>query len=910
MHRTLALWRNYLRRHAPWLALACIVATAALLLSRRSLSGRERLILAGSQRPTLGRLYGETVHRSFGKRSAMVSTLGSYATDDPDLLDRAVIHLLHGDLERAIAGFELASRAQPTAQEALTNLSTAYLARFEQRDDCLDLLRAIRAAERGLALRPSDPALLFNRATALSRLGTRLLAERAWQEFERVETDGGWRGEAEARLRELQQPSADAEWESALSRIESPDVQVAEVEAITSRLPVHARVFAEEKLLPRWAASTAAGDAVTAERTLRLAGSIGDALRRLRGEELLFDAVVSIRRTMEAESGAARRATLVRGLQRFGAGTVHFHASNITSARAPLTSAAADLAAAGNPLRDWARFYLALSAYYQDAPRGTALLDDLLGDIPAHRYPALTGRIEWIAGTSAMVQGHVQSSVRRYERSAAALDRAGGGVASAFSNVLLAEALTLLGEHSLAWERRLIAFRRVPLSEGPRRTIAMWTEAKEALVHQGNLALAGPFVEEAVANADQWDKPLGRVVAYLDRAAYRMEIGVRDGALADLRQAQAAIALMEPSAFRDQELYMVLITEGLLSRVSDPARAAKLLREGLERQGATGKRFDAITYTTALADAEIASGDLAAGAASLERALEIFEDIRATVEDPVSRMLAFRQAQPAFDRLIELRTGTLPADREEAFRLAERSRARVLLELRGGGRRTEFARLADVEKSLPSDVTLVSYVVLRDRVLAWVVEDGSARQQVLPTSGRDLEAAIEQFRLELRRAGGVDAIRATAAPLYDQLIRPLGLRPGGGRSLIIIPDRILARLPFAALFNRTAERYLIEERAVAIAASATLLLEGSGHPSVPAETDSTVLIGVSRPGEWRGRNLPALPHAEREVERIAALYPDAMLLQGSMATRGNFLQQSLLSKVIHFAGHAVIDLEA
>jgi CHAT domain-containing protein len=920
MHAALAPWREGRGRSGRWLTWSSLVVAAALavawLFSRGTLSPRERLLAAGMHRPTPGRLFGEASYRPPGARSKdgsashhIAAILGIGAMDAPDLLDQAVIDLMRGDLVRAIAGLDLASRAQPTAREALTDLSAVYLARFEAEHDCLDLLRAIEAADRGLMLQPDDPTLLFNRATALSRLGTRMLAERAWQRFTRTGTKDGWRVEAETRQRELRQPGADAEWKRALARVDSPAVSPAEVEAITSRLPAQARAFAEEQLLPRWASAAAAGDAAKAEHSLRLAVIIGDVLRRSRGEELLADAVSSIRRTIGGGS-AADRAALIHGLQNFGAGVAHYNDHNLTSAREPLTRAVTDLTAVDHPLRHWARFYLAIGEYYEDAQRGAVLLETLWGDIPADRYPALAGRIDWIAGTIEKVQGRIQSSVRRYERSAAALQRAGGGHASAFANVLLAESYTLLGEHSLAWEKRLVAFHDVPLSESPRRRIAMWTEAKEALVRQGNLTLGGPFVDEAVANAELWNMPLGRVVAYLDRAAYRIGIGAHGTALSDLRQAQAAIAKMEPSSLRDQQSYIALITEGLCQRATDPVRAATLLQDGLGRQGATGKRFDAITYMTALADAQIAAGDPAAGAASLERALAIFEDIRATVEDPVSRMQAFRQAQPAFDRLIELRITEPGADREEVFRLAERSRARVLLELRAADHHVEFARLADLEKLLPRGVALVSYVVLNDRVLAWVVEDGRTRQVTLRTSRDDLEAAIERFRLELRRGGGMAAIRETAAPLYDYLIRPLDLPRGAEQSLIIIPDWKLARLPFAALFDRAAGQYLIQERAVAIAPSATLLVRSSHEPAPRPASEPTLVIGVSRPGEWRGRSLPALTRADREAARVAALYPDAALLRGRAATRENFLERSISSNVIHFAGHAVVDLEA
>ena len=907
----LALRRERSRRSGLWLVCTAVIlgaaaVTGALFVPRRPSALDMRLLAAAPYRPTPGRLFGEVSYRPWRPGHAGDALQAAHGAPEP--LNRAMIDLLRGDFGPAIAGFELSSRSAAIASEALTDLSAAYLARFEANHDCLDLLRAVQAADRGLAIQPASDALHFSRAMALSRLGTRLIAARAWRQIQMSSGEGGWRIEAEAELRELKRPSVDEEWARLVPRIESANASPAEIGTLALRLPANARAFGEEQLLPRWAAAVEANDDDAAERTLRLATIIGDALRRARGEELLADAVTSIHRIIDTGSSGKRQA-LVRGLQKFGAGVAQYNEHNLASAKGPLTQAMDDLAAVDHPLRYWARFYLAIGEYYEHADRGLAILDRLLEEAPVQRYPALAGRIDWIAGTSEKVQGRIQSSVHRYERSAAALRQAGGDSASAFANVLLAESYTLLGEHSMAWGSRRVAFQQVPLAEGPRRRIAMWGEAKEALVHQGNLALAGPFVDEAVSTADAWGRPLGIVVAYLDRAAYRLEIGARDAAMTDLRRAQSALGKMEGSPLRDQESFLAEITEGLCYRSADPARAAQLLEEGLRRQGATGKRFEAVTYTTALADAQIASGHLAEGAASLERALSIFEDIRATVEDPVSRMQAFRQAQPAFDRLIDLRTASLPADREEVFRLAERSRARVLLELRAGEPAATFVRLGDLENLLAPEVALVSYVVLDQRVLAWVVENRHARQLTLQTSRADLEKEIERFRLELTRGANADAIRDAAAPLYDHLIRPLALAKNTGHPLIIIPDRVLARLPFAALVDRESSQYLIEQRAVSITPSATLLIQkpraipkGAGEPAL--------VVGVSRSGEWRGRTLPALLEAESEAKKVAALYPGASLLCGAEATRENFLQRSVSTDVIHFAGHAVVDLEA
>ncbi len=909
---------NTMRYYLRW-ALATAALGAAILvlvlLGRHDSPPRERLLTAGQLRPTPGRLAREMGYRRWQSRGGRATLDGDVvrvlAVTDPanaDRLDRALIDLLRGHFGRAIAGFELAARDDSTALEALTDLSAVYLARYDSEEDCLDLLRSVQAAERGLKLDRNSRALRFNRAMALSLLGTRILARRAWRQVEELGADGGWSGEVMSRIRETKQRTIDEEWALILPRLQSRELSSSDVEDLATRFPFNARTFVEEELLPRWASEMLSDDAARANRSLAAATVIGSTLKRLHGEELPADVVDATRRVMNGGSVDEREA-LLRGLQEFGAGIAAYNNQNIKTAEALLTSCVKDLTIADNPLRHWARFYLAIGDSYGNADRALVTLDTLLAGIPRARYPALVGRIEWIAGTIDKVQGRIQSSVFRTERAEAALRRSGGAPAAAFVSVLLAEAYTAIGEHAMAWERRRIAFDQVPVIDVPRRRIAMWTEAKEALLRQGNLALAGPFVDEAVENAELWNKPLGRATAYIDRAGYRAAIGERDSAFADLRRAQKAISQMEPSTMREQMVSLALLAEGTCYRAADPARAARLLEDALSRQAATANRFHAVHYTTMLAVAQIAAGRTAAGEASLEHALSIFENIRATVEDPVTRMQAFRQAQPAFDRLISLHSGASLDDQEKAFSFAERSRARVLLELRTGDHRAEFVHLADVAHGLPPSVTLVSYVVLDERILAWVIENGKARQVALPSGRSAVEKAITQFRLELR-LGGDAAIRESATPLYDMLIRPLSISRSEGRSLIIIPDRFLARLPFPALFDQRTGQYLVEQQPVSVAPSATLLLRNPHRGGSGAAADSMLSVGMSFPGEYHSVNLPPLPQAEAEAIQVARLYPHARLLYGANATRENFARLSLSSSVIHFAGHAVVDLEA
>src|SRR5262249_23690026 len=125
-----------------------------------------------------------------------------------------------------------------------------------------------------------------------------------------------------------------------------------------------------------------------------------------------------------------------------------------------------------------------------------------------------------------------------------------------------------------------------------------------------------------------------------------------------------------------------------------------------------------------------------------------------------------------------------------------------------------------------------------------------------------------------------------------------------------IPDRWLARLPFAALFDRQSGRYLIERCTVTIAASATLLLRAASRASSAGAEPRSVVFAVSRSGEDHGISVSPLALAENEARAVGAMYGSGVLMDGSAATRANFLRLSVSADVIHFAGHAVVDLNA
>lgn len=212
------------------------------------------------------------------------------------------------------------------------------------------------------------------------------------------------------------------------------------------------------------------------------------------------------------------------------------------------------------------------------------------------------------------------------------------------------------------------------------------------------------------------------------------------------------------------------------------------------------------------------------------------------------------------------------------------------------------ANLTRIRKLLPADAVFVEYALLPDTLAMWIVSSRGSRPYALGVRRDSVAQLVDRFTREM---GDPDVDPTSArARLFDLLVAPFASELASGGEIVVVPDRELARVPFAALWNRGTGRYVLEDYRIRTLPSAAFLLAASRTTS-PELRSSALVIGNPKLDAATEAQLPPLPGASREAEQVARLYGRSQRLIGAEASRDRVL--GLLPKygVFHFAGHAV-----
>lgn len=199
---------------------------------------------------------------------------------------------------------------------------------------------------------------------------------------------------------------------------------------------------------------------------------------------------------------------------------------------------------------------------------------------------------------------------------------------------------------------------------------------------------------------------------------------------------------------------------------------------------------------------------------------------------------------------------------------------------------TEMEKISDLDEA-----AIVSYFFTIDnKLVAFVKEKGrSVRTVYLNISEDEINTLTKTVEQKIKN---FVFFKRDGKEVYDKLLQPLGLT---ANHFIIIPIKSLWRIPFQAL-SPDGEKYLIEDKTISFAPSASILLEELRIQKPKRQT----LQAFSNASSANG----VLNYVNAEAIRVAQIYGTKPILNATIA---DFVQNSGYSDILHLSMHAQVD---
>jgi CHAT domain-containing protein len=807
---------------------------------------------------------------------------------------RGASKLFLGEPNEAVRDLETAVQMAPVDARLHSDLAAAYLLRASQLQSADDLQRALSTADQAARLAPSLPEAVFNKALALQALHLREQEQTAWEQYLTIDAASPWAAEVRRRLDLLRGKGfldVDQERRRLLASLEQTagdlDAQIGNVQV--------ARELLEEHLLAEWGRRTLAHDIAGAARIHDQARRLSVVLERRQRDPLPRHAVALLS-TCEARATCV---DLAEGHIAYEAGRNLYEADRLQESAREMAKATAHLAAAGSPVAHWAQLHLGIDHYYGRRYSEAAILFEALRDQAARLgYANVEGRCHWMLGLIHNVQSRVSAALEEYAAALRVLEIVGEPANIAAVHSLTAEAYDYAGDVRAAWDHRLASLAQ---SEGltGRRRYTILTSCGYSALRDRLPAAALFFQAEALAAAARWGRIPALVEAHFQRARTHQRNGSRDAALADLQTARTLVSKAEGD-FRTRAEAEVALLEAEIFVATDPAAAAAAATRALQYFEGAKAYGRVATAKLALGRARRAAGDMTQAATALREAVEVFEAQRNSLSEERLRISALDEGWPFYSEWLEVELQR--GDSDGAWAVADRSRARTLVETISHGQPLPAAAISQIQNAIGPDRAALYYSALERELLIWTIDSREARLSRAPVGRADLGRLIRRF---LEGVGDARSASATDTQLYDVLVRPARAAIAKAKTILVLPDGDLFTLPFALLRDPDTGLLLAETHALQMVPSGTFLSlarapDGGGKPAAILAVGANAAAVIQRP-----RGIAPLDHADEEAAAVARSYPTRQVLTGPAATASRVKQLAERSQIVHFAGHAV-----
>lgn len=218
-----------------------------------------------------------------------------------------------------------------------------------------------------------------------------------------------------------------------------------------------------------------------------------------------------------------------------------------------------------------------------------------------------------------------------------------------------------------------------------------------------------------------------------------------------------------------------------------------------------------------------------------------------------------------------------------------------------------------------NDSVFVEYYVLPNKVLVWVIYPDGKIVMAEPIKinasklSEEVRATIKAITASPKSFGEVKTLNQNRQiklkELHKLLIANLEkyLPQEQLARIMIVPHGPLFSLPFAALLDEN-QKYFLEKHTIAYTPAIGVLRATS---SMHHQDETNTLLAFGNPITKVTSFLGALPYAEKEVNKIAELFPanNSLIEVGANATIEKFQATCSKYSLIHMATHGLIDEE-
>jgi len=818
-----------------------------------------------------------------------------------------------GNLDEAIDELRAAARVAPRNASIQSDLAAALLARAVRFQDPRSILEAYTSADSAVALNPKLPEARFNQALALEWLGLRHDAIAAWSSYLTLDGRSRWADEAQQHRRALETVASN--WPTAQQALRAAVAAADDsvTRGIARRFP--ARVGEETSLTTiDWArayqAGIGGGDSILSN-ALMLAG----ALATTTADSLWIDAVQALVRSLERHE-RTRLDTVARALIAYATGDAYAKQFNPDSAVPWLVEAERGLTATKNAASYLATFGLARALWLKGSFRDAIAVYRRVRNTAPERYRVVRALAARGEGFAEATEANPQAAIGGY--SAAIREAAGTGdpLLAVRPHAYLALNLADLGLEGEAWRHLYMALGSSPHFEDAVPDGVHTFSAAASLSWRRAPRLASLFEREAIRLASLTMSSRRDSLEMIGELGWQAELFGRSGrpdeAFASLRQAREYVARIEPDSIKAYYAARADLVEGSVLLRVRPEWALRVLRRVIDSYQHPRYRLELDRALLLFANAYAAVGAMDSAQRAFDASIAETERRRSTINSPEDRARFLDQARPVIDRIVAFLVQR--GDTIGALEFLERMRGRVLLERvldRSPNDAGATPSLATVQRVLPRGTSVVSYAVLGDDIVMWLIRRDGVSMYRHSGAGRLEQLSTRFSALIAARASGTE-LRDIAAELHRGLIAPFEAAVEPGSRVIFVPDKWLHFVPFAALFDDEAARFVVERFETGIAPSLELYAQSlSRYQQLSDGRRRPNVLVVGNPAfDAQLVSLPRLPGAEAEAKRVADLYPGARVLIGRQATKRALLEGAALSNVVHFAGHGVVSPEA